>query len=150
MPGAGMQVKGAWDNVEILASAARTATGNSQADARKLPRSPSGMAFQLAITADEQAAGDTLDVIIQTRLDGVNWVDVMWVPQQLGNGAAAPDYIIGKILADGQFMITNITDAALAAGFHRNLLGDDWAVRWVIVDGSGNASFTFDVTAIPM
>jgi hypothetical protein len=39
---------------------------------------------------------------------------------------------------------------ALGAAAVRNLMGDEWRARWAVTDDSGNASYTFSVTGIPM
>ena len=142
-----LKAKTAFDVETLLASGARTASDASALV--KLARAPSGFAFILDITVDEQVAADTLDVYIQTKLDGTNWVDVVHFTQWLGNGAAAPQRYIAKVTAGGACPHFDPT-TALPATSVRNLMGDDWRVNYVIVDTSGNASFTFSVTAIPM
>jgi hypothetical protein len=107
---------------------------------------PRAMAFVLDVTAAATDVGDTLDVKVQCRLDGTNWVDVCSFTQVLGNGGAKRH--IGKINADiAQAMLA---DAALAAGSVRNLQGEVYRVAYAQVDADNNASFTFSVTACPM
>jgi len=112
-----------------------------------IPATHNGMAFVLDVTAAATAAGDTLDVKVQCRLDGTNWIDVASFTQVLGNGGAKR--IVAKVSADAAQ--TMFADAALAAGSVRNLLGEVWRVTYAQVDdGTENASFTFGVTACPM
>jgi hypothetical protein len=107
---------------------------------------PRAMAFVLDVTAAATDVGDTLDVKVQTRLDGTNWVDVCSFTQVLGNGGVKRH--IGKIDAGiAQAMFLN---AALAAGSVRNLIGEVYRVAYAQVDADNNASFTFSVTACPM
>lgn len=142
-----MEVKRAHDKVTLLASTttiagAVTATGS----AVRLPGMVNAIAFTLDVTAAATDAGDTLDVAIQTKIDGTNWVDVVAFTQVLGNGGALRH--IAKVSAEtAQAMFLN---AALAAGNVRNLLGDEWRVSYVQVDADADATFTFSVTACPM
>jgi hypothetical protein len=100
----------------------------------------------LDVTAAGTDAGDTLDVKVQVRLDGTNWVDVAYFTQVLGNGGTKR--YIAKVFADvTQAMFL---DAALTAGNVRNLLGQVWRVAYAQVDADSNGSFTFSVTACPM
>lgn len=141
------------DAVELLASAARTETGNGSAveaaslTERHVRRPYKGMAFVLDVTAAATEVGDTLDVFVQTKVDGENWVDVLAFTQVVGNGGAVRH--VGKIIRDvAQAMFED--SAALSAGSVRNLLGNEWRVRWAITDaGSDNASWTFSVKAVP-
>lgn len=106
------------------------------------------MAFVLDLTAAATEVGDLLDVYVQTKVDGANWLDVGHFTQCLGNGGAKR-YVtkLTAQLATAEF--ENAT--ALAAAAVRNLLGDEWRVRWAITDaGDDNASFTFSVAACPM
>lgn len=128
----------------IKASSAITATGAG--DAVSLPDAPNGFAFVLDVTAAATAANDTLDVQIQTKLDGTNWVPVVSFTQVAGNGGAVRH--VAKISSDGaQAMFED--SATLSAGSIRNLVGDSWRAAWTVVENDA-ASFTFSVTAIPM
>ena len=103
----------------------------------------------LDITAAETTGGDWLDVWVQTKLDGENWVDVVAFTRVLGDGGALR-YVarITAEVAEAEFL-----NAALGAPGPavRNLLGDEWRVRWYLDRGcSPSCAFTFSVTAIPM
>jgi hypothetical protein len=103
--------------------------------------------FTLDVTVDEETVDDTLDVFVQTKIDGTNWIDVVHFPQHVGN-AGAKRYIekVAATPAFGGFE----NGTTLGVGEVRDLVGDDWRVRFDIVDDSTNASFTFSVTACPM
>jgi hypothetical protein len=135
------------ENVTAAASAARTATGNTQSTPFTLPRGMQACVFMLDVTVDESTSADLLDVYVQTRFNGEDWIDVVHFTQHLGN-AGATRYIakVTAALAEAEFL----TSAALAAAGVRNLIGDDWAIRWTVVDDSTNASFTFSVSACPI
>jgi hypothetical protein len=101
--------------------------------------------LELDVTAAAAAVGDTLDVFLQTTIDGTNWVDIAHFTQVLGNGGAKRYF--AKILATGA--LTEFENgAALAAAAQRAICGDQYRVRWAIVDGGAHGqSFTFSVTA---
>lgn len=133
--------------VELHASAARTETGTAS-DAYTIPVNVAGgISFQLNLTAAATDVGDTLNVYVQTTLDGGStWTDVVAFTQCLGNGGAKRH--VAKIGAEAATtMFENA--AALAAGSIRSIIGDAWRVRWDITDGDADASFTFSVTARP-
>lgn len=134
--------------LEILASGARTATAGTNGSTVYLPALAHAYGFVLDVTAAATDADDTLDVAIQTLVDGTNWVSVCAFTQCVGNGGAKRH--LGKIDASlAQAMFEG--SAALAAGSIRNWCGDAWRARYVIVDPTGsNASFTFSVQAMPM
>jgi hypothetical protein len=114
----------------------------------KLPGMVHGIVFVLDVTAAATAAGDTLDVAVQTLIDGTNYVDVVAFTQCVGNGGAKRH--IAKINADVAQAMFEV-GSALAAGNVRNILGDAWRVKYTQVDdGDQNAIFTFKVTALPM
>ena len=141
------KTKGAHDVVTLLASGARTSTSTGTAAVR-LPVPLNAVAIVLDVSAGADDIDDTLNVFIQTKLDGTNWVDVVHFTEVLGN--AAVKRFVAKLAAPiAMTMFNNAT--ALGAAAVRDLLGDEWRVRWVIVDPTGSdASFTFSVTAIPM
>lgn len=143
-------VKKVFDVVTLLASDTRTAAGTVNTSAVKLPGAlVSGMAFVLDVTDADTDAGDTLDVVIQTKLDGTNWTDVVHFTQVLGNGSDTLRFVAKVSATEPQAMFE--IGSALAAGSIRHLLGDEWRVSYTIVDsGNANQSFTFSVTAIPM
>lgn len=142
-----MEVKRAHDVVTLLASAARTDTAGTTSDAVRLPGIVHGMTFLLDVTAAATAVGDTLDVTIQTNVGGT-WVEVAYFTQILGDGGAK--VAIAKLSAT-EPTTAFVTSTALTAGNVRHILGDEWRVKWVIVDaGADNASFTFSVSACPM
>lgn len=141
-----VMAKQAYDKVELLASAARTAaTGTGSAV--KLPGMVNGIVFSLDVTVDESTAADKLDVYVSTMVDGTNYVDVLHFTQHDGN-AGAKRYF-AKLTA-GAALTEFETASALGAAAIRALLGDEWVVRWEITDDSGDASFTFSVSACPM
>ncbi len=129
----------------LHASGAETATGNGTIDDGQLPGRIDALAAVLDITADEQAADDTFDCFVQTKLDGTNWLDVIHFEQHLGNAGAAR--YVAKIVAPGAVGAFDVSDT-LASGSVRHLLGTVWRCRWVIVNGTA-AEFTFTVTIIP-
>lgn len=147
MAGEARPAKAAYEATTIMASAAKSASGNTQATPVRLPVADS-YAFIFDQTVATDANADTLDVFIQTRLDGTNWFDVAHYTQTLGDGTDAQRYVV-KITADVVLTMYEV-GTALAANAVRNLIGDEWAVRWVIADGGGAHTFTFSVVGIPL
>lgn len=134
-----------YDATTLLASAARTTSSNGSGV--RLPGMVNALAFTLDVTVDESTGADKLDAYIQTKIDGTNWLDVIHFTQHDGN-AGAKRYV-AKIEAN-----TSVSEfevgSALTETNARDLLGDEWRVKWTITDDSGNASFTFSVVACPM
>lgn len=132
----------------LLASAVQLATGNNQpvsGNGVMILDAPNSVLLELDVTAGGVGSGDTLNVYVQTRIDGVNWVDVAAFSQVLGNAAVKRFYVT---LNASQAMTAFENASVLSAGSTRNLIGNDWAVRWVIA-GSGPPTFTFSVTTTP-
>lgn len=101
------------------------------------------LAFQLEVTATLTDATDTLDVFVQTTVDGTNWIDVVHFTQIAGDGGAKR-YLAKIVTGNTQAAFENAT--ALAASAVRNLSGNSYRVRWDIVSGN-LPSFTFSVRA---
>jgi hypothetical protein len=105
--------------------------------------------FELYVSAAAAVAGDTLDVYVQTSFDlqptaASRWVDVVHFAQILGNVTPPKDYY-DKIVAN-QPQAEFEAGSALAASAVRNLFGDAWRVKYVIVDGGAHGqSFNFAV-----
>jgi hypothetical protein len=134
---------------ELLASAVRTTAGADNGSAVNAPGGHvQAIVFTLDVTAAAAGGGDTLDVLIQTDLDGANWVDVVRFSEVVGGGGAKrfTEKIKAAVKEDG-FEI----GSALTVGTTRDLLGARYRVRWNLADaGGGVQSFTFGVTACPM
>ena len=101
----------------------------------------------LETTDLQDAAGDKLDVYIQTYIGGV-WLDVCRFTQIDGDDLVDAQIHIARItasLAENMFRPT-----ALAEGVIRNLIGTKWRCRWEITNGGGAHSFTFTVKLQPI
>ena len=120
---------------------------NVQCSSVRLPGMVNAMVFVLDVSAAATDNADTLDVSVQTVLDGTNWIDVAHFTQVLGDGG--PLTYINKIVA-GVAQAEFETGTALGAAAVRNLFGDEWRVNYVQADADADATFTFSVTAIPM
>ena len=144
-----------YNATEMVASAEVLADGSG--DAIRLWAMVNGITFTLDVTAAEKDAQDLLDVYVQAKLDGTNWTDVLRFTQVLGDGGAVRH--IGKVTAQ---LATSMFEVGttLGAGAVRNMLGDDWRVRWDVTEGGppgptsgsgvGTLAFTFSVTACPL
>jgi len=140
--------KRSFDSKTLLASTTTVAGAvSTQGDEVRLPGMVNSLMLTLDVTAAATDVGDTLDVTVQTKIDGTNWLDVAHFAQVLGNGGAVRH--IEKVSAGVAFAGFEV-GSALGAGAVRDLLGDVWRVSYVQVDGDSNGTFTFSVAACPM
>lgn len=141
-------VKAAYDAVALFPSTVDAVAHTVNGSAFSLPRPLGGMQFELDVTAAATLAGDTLDVKVQTLLDGPNgatWTDAVHFTQILGNGGVKR--IFAKITMNTAEAMYEDHANGLAAGSIKNLFGDQWRVSYVTV---GTGSFTFSVSACPV
>ena len=130
----------------ILSSTTETESGTGSS-ASIITAWCTSVIFQLDVTAAATDAGDTLDVSVQTTIDGTNWFDVVAFTQVLGNGGAKRH--VAKVNATAN-QATFEASASLSAGSERDVLGAKFRAKWTIADaGTDNASFTFAVHAFP-
>jgi hypothetical protein len=141
--------------VALTTQSGVSATGNDtpvgqnapQVGATTAPVAPamgdwSNIMWELDLTSAAGASGDTLDVYVQTSLDGKNWVDIVHFAQALGNGGAKRYFDkTCEGLAQAEFE----NGTALAVSTVRHLFGDQYRVRWVIAGST--PVFTFGVYA---
>lgn len=137
----------------LVSSAARTVSGNSGVLA--VPAQPgliNAGIFLLDVTAAATEAGDTLDVYIQSSIDGgTTWDDFVHFTQVIGTGGARKHLAHWTRLVAPTTAMKAPQDAALAVGVQQGPIGPVWRVKWVVVDvvTGGNASFTFSVSLEP-
>jgi len=110
------------------------------------------IAFELNCSAQAKDSGDTLDVYVQTSLDGgTTWVDVVHFTQILGNVGAAKVYY-AKIAAVTALTMFE-TGTALTAGNVRDLIGTHLRAKIAIgndADATVDTSFTFGLIAVAL
>lgn len=136
------------DKKILFASGAHT-VGSANGTAVELPGGMTALGVMLDVTNAATASDDTLDVFIQTSMDGVNYVDVHHFTQVLGNGSNTLRYYAAVGFGDDEAEFED--GATLAAAASRSLAGVTWRARYTIVDASTqDATFTFSVTATPM
>jgi len=131
------------DWIDLHPSAARTGPGTGTRELA-LPENTRAIIACLDVTV--AAAGDTIDVKIQTLvrqagLDAVSWVDVIAFTQV---GIAAERHY-DKIVAG--LDQADFLNANLAAGNKRHLFGSLWRCVW---DINVAGPYTFSVTLQPM
>jgi hypothetical protein len=138
------------DTVDLLASAARDASVNGSAV--RGWRGVYALVIQLAITAKDAAAGDTLTVKIQTNIDGSTWFDIYTFADIDGATAAATaEKMLGRddaIVAGG--LAAFDPDTALAAGTFRPIFGAEYRAVVTVANGTGNHSWTMSVKVFPV
>ena len=147
--------KSRFEPVTLLASTSFTVAETANSTSVRLleginasPGAPGcrAIAFVLDVTDADTNASDTFDVSVQTKLDGTNWLDVVHFTQILGNGSDTLRFV-AKVVADlatAEFEIAT----ALGAAAVRNLLGLEWRVKTVLVDGGGAGSPKFDISVV--
>lgn len=141
--------KRVYDAVTLLPSTT-TAAGalDVQGDVFRLPGMVNAIVFTVDYANNDTDAGDLLDVFVQTKIDGTNWLDVVHFTQISGTTGARR--FIEKVAASPAFAGFEV-GTALGSGQVRDLLGDEWRVRYTQVDdGDQDATFTFSVAACPM
>lgn len=148
-------LKGAHEIITLATVAAATASANVTA-VRPHWR-PNAYLFCLDLTDAQDAAGDLLDVYIDTAwvVGGVQrWCAICRFTQILGNGANDLKYA-NKVSASEPMgleieLSTGIVPNALIAGQVVHIIGDELRVRYVITNGGGAHTFSFTVYALPM
>ncbi len=134
----------------VVVQAAITTTGaiaSTNTASVRLPGMVNAIVFVCDVSAAATDTADTLNIKVQTKVDGTNWVDVIHFTEILGDGGAKR--FVAKLLANTAE--TLFADAVLAAGTTvRHLLGDEWRINYVQVDADADSSFTWKVTACPM
>lgn len=137
----------------LVPSSARTTSGNSgilQVSLR-LDRLSAG-AFVLDVSAAAAAAGDTLDVYVQSVINGDQgspwWDDFIHFTQVLGNGGAKRIHALWLRDYAPATQLGAVQDAAMAAGVLNGPIGDSIRVKWVI--GGATPSFTFSLGVNPV
>lgn len=135
-------------NIELLASATKVASGNAVIGNGTFARFRNGT-FYLTVTAAATAAGDLLNVYIQTNV-GSNalpeWSDLVSFTQVLGNGGTKK--FVAKVSTDNSAFTATYEvpkDGTLAAASISSApFSNMMRVKWVIVSASA-PSFTFNV-----
>jgi len=126
----------------LQVSDAKVATGQGTAVAT--PAYINGMIFILDMTVLATDATDTIDVRIQTLLDGTNWLDIVRFPAIDGADSATRHVdMVTPALGEAQFEVAS----ALAVTVQRNLLGSQMRASWIVVDANA-ASFTFSIQMV--
>jgi hypothetical protein len=131
----------------LLASGVRTASGQDVIVGSF--EDVMGGVFYLDVTVAAAAAGDTLDVYVQSAVNtSGGWNDFIHFTQVLGNGGAKQFIATWSPLAGSETEIIAPQNGAIAVGVVQNIQAFTWKVKWVIVNGgAGTQSFTFSLTA---
>jgi len=133
--------------VTLVESAARTSSSNLDALPISQLESVKAAIFFLDVTSAAQLVGDTLNVYIQSSMDGTVWDDFVSFTQVLGNGGTKQ--FIARWVRDlsPEAELAAPSDKAMAAGVRQGPVPCGyWRVAWVI-EGGENKSFTFSVSA---
>lgn len=105
---------------------------------------------QLDVTAAATEAGDTLDVYVDTSIDGgTKWVNIIHFTQVLGNGGAKTFMASIKNDNPGATAVFAVTSDAAAGATRQIGIGDRIRFRAVTVDASTqNVGFTYSLKAM--
>ena len=134
-------------NFELMHTAAAVDVTAVGAEDIRLTQVRNGIIFTLDHTVDESTALDTLDVYVQTLINGTNWLDIGRFARHVGDqGAERRVMKIVANLAVPEFDVAT----ALAESETRHIFGDAYRIRYAITDNSGAAAFTFTVSALVM
>jgi len=133
--------------LELLASAARTPTAGTNADAVDIS-GYSRLIALLTVTNADTDAGDTLDVYLDVSPDGGDtYLNAVHFTQVIGTDSASKEFAVLDSTTPGTATITVTADAD-AGAVRPTLFGGLIRVRYVIVNTStADATFTFGVTA---
>jgi hypothetical protein len=133
--------------ITLVESAARASSSNSGALHISQLDSVKAAIFFLDVTAAAQLVGDTLNVYIQSSMDGQIWDDFVSFTQVLGNGGAKQYTARWFRDLSPEAELEAPSDKAMAAGIRQGHVPCGyWRVAWVIAGGE-NKSFTFSVSA---
>jgi len=133
--------------VTLVESAARTSSSNSGALPISQLEFVKAAIFFLDVTAAAQLVTDTLNIYVQSSMDGIVWDDFVSFTQVLGNGGAKQ--YIARWFRDlsPEAELAAPSDKALTVGVRQGPVPCGyWRVAWVIAGGE-DKSFTFSVSA---
>ena len=106
--------------------------------------------FEYHLTAATTEVADTLDVFIDTSLDGgTTWINIVHFAQS--TGTSEPDRFVAVVAPEASVMTAPVDVAAdAAAGAVRHFLGERVRVRYTMVQSAtnDNESFTIAVRAL--
>lgn len=135
--------------IELLASAARTASGNQEITSIPDLDLVDSAVLLLDVTAAATVAGDTLNLRLQQGFDDalgaiVTWDDFLSFTQVLGNGGAVRHIASfhRNVVPESELRVPS---SALAAGVLQGPVTKRWRWNWTIAGATPN--FTFRVLA---
>jgi hypothetical protein len=136
-------------DIEILSSAARATVVALAVEGNIVQLEHAGfgqLELLLDVTNADTDAGDTLDVFVDSSIDGVTWVNICHFTQVVGTDAATK--LVAIIPRTGTGAVANVT-SNLAAGNVRNFIGSWLRSRATRVEaaGLGAMSFTYSLKA---
>ena len=135
--------------ITLLASAARTATGDGAAVSDRLLENAASLLVVLDVTA-QAGTSPTLDVEVQTRFDGTNFGELV----QFARNTGVVQLVILNVKRGLSFTSELVIAADPAVAGTATVVNNiDWTgvlrVTWAIT-GSAGQSFTFSVVAYPI
>jgi hypothetical protein len=131
----------------LRASAEQAGAGTATGDPVKLFRAFKEMVVQLKVTDAATAAGDTLDVYVDTSFDGgTTWVNIGHFTQVLGDGGAKTFVMSFCNANPGSSAVVDVSSNANAGATRQIGFSDQIRYRGVAVEAD-DAAFTYSVLA---
>lgn len=131
----------------MLPLLARTASSSGE-DVFRFADEMLAIIFTLNVASSSGDGADRIEVFVQTSVNGTAWFDVASFPSVTVNDGSK-EYVAKLSSTAGE--ATFEMGVALSGGDIRNILGNDWRVRYDITDiATPNAEFVFSVSALPV
>jgi hypothetical protein len=136
-------------DIEILPSAARATAVALAVEGNIVQLEHAGfgqLELLLDVTVADTDAADTLDVFVDSSIDGITWVNICHFTQVIGTDPATK--LVAIIPRTGTGAVVNAT-ADLAAGNVRSFIGSWLRSRATRVEagGPGDMTFTYSLKA---
>jgi hypothetical protein len=129
--------------ITLFASAARTVTAGTNGDTVIVSGERLVYTWILTITNAAAAAGDKLDVYVDTLFGTAQWINIAHFTQILGDGAN--DIVRYCVTVPANMLTTDVATTDCAVGVARGVVGSAFRGRYIVVD-AGTATFTFSLT----
>jgi hypothetical protein len=130
--------------ITLFASGAVAATAGTNGTAVSIRGERLAYTWILDVTACHDAAGDTLDVYIDTLFGTATWINVAHFTSVLGNtaGGTTARFVV---TVPANMLTTDLVATDCASGVARGVVGSAFRGRYICVETT-DAHFTFSLT----
>ena len=129
--------------ITLFASAERLVTAGTNGDTFTVKGERLVYTWVLDLTDAQAAAGDKLDVYVDTLFGTATWINIAHFTQILGDGSNTITRYCVTVPAN--MLTTDVATTDCAVGVARGVVGSAFRGRYIIVD-AGTAKFTFSLT----